>query len=198
MNPAVLEWSAVACSILGVWLMARRWMLAWPVGLVSVALYALVFADARLYSDALLQGVFAGFLVYGWASWHRQAQQDGQIAIVPLARAALLRDLGIGVAAGVALGALMHTYTNAALPWLDAMLATLSLVAQWWQARRHVATWWLWIALDVVYVGMYLIKELHVTAALYVVFVGLAVMGLRAWTAAGSGSPRSAGVAPRR
>ena len=72
----------------------------------------------------------------------------------------------------------------AALPWLDAMLTALSLVGQWWQARRHVACWWIWIAVDVVYVGAYLFKSLHVTAALYVFFLGLAVFGLRAWSAA--------------
>lgn len=184
MSAALLEWSAVAASILGVWLMARRHILAWPVGLVAVALYAVVFIEARLYSDTLLQVVFGGFLLYGWLSWRRHAQQDGAIVIAPLPRRQLLRDLGIGVVFGVALGAAMHTWTDAALPWLDAMLAALSLVAQWWQARRHIATWWLWIVVDVVYVGMYLVKSLDVTAGLYLVFVGLAVMGLRAWTAA--------------
>lgn len=185
MNPAMLEWSAVAVSILGVWLMAQRRMLAWPVGLVSVALYALVFADAKLYSDALLQVAFAGFLSYGWFHWRRQARHDGRISIAPLPPRHRIRDLGIGMAFGIALGAAMHTYTDAALPWLDAMLAALSLVAQWWQARRHAAAWWLWIAVDVVYVGMYLVKSLNVTAVLYLVFVALAVKGLRAWTAAG-------------
>jgi len=184
MNAAVLEWSAAALSMLGVWLMTRRVLLAWPVGLVSVALYALVFAQARLYSDALLQGVFAAFLVYGWVNWRIHARQDGHIHIAPLAPRHLLRDLGIGLLGGIALGAGMHTFTDAALPWLDALLAALSLVAQWWQARRHVAAWWLWIAVDVVYVGMYVVKSLNVTAALYAVFVGLAVMGLRAWTLA--------------
>lgn len=184
MNPALLEWSAVAFSIAGVWLMARRHLLAWPIGLVSVTLYALVFVDARLYSDTLLQIVFGGFLVYGWCNWRRQVQQDGAIVIAPLPRRLLLRDLGIGVLFGIGLGALTHTFTDAALPWLDAMLAGLSLVAQWWQARRHIATWWLWIVVDVVYIGMYLVKSLTVTAGLYLVFVGLAVMGLRAWTAA--------------
>jgi nicotinamide mononucleotide transporter len=176
MNPAVLEWSAVVASLLGVWLMARRRMLAWPVGLVAVGLYAVVFIEARLYSDTLLQVAFGGFLLYGWLSWHRHAEQDGAIVIAPLPRSTLLRDLAVGV--------VMHTWTNAALPWLDAMLAALSLVAQWWQARRHVATWWLWIVVDVVYVAMYLAKSLDVTAGLYLVFVGMAVMGLRAWTAA--------------
>lgn len=184
MNPALLEWSAVTCSILGVWLMGQRRMLAWPVGLVSVGLYALVFAQVRLYSDALLQGAFAVFLVYGWLTWQRRLVDDGRIMIAPLPLRQGVRDLGIGLAGGLALGALMHHHTDAALPWLDAMLAALSLVAQWWQARRHAATWWLWIALDVVYIGMYLVKSLHVTAALYLLFVGLAVLGLRSWNKA--------------
>lgn len=184
MSPALLEWSAVGVSILGVWLMAQRRMLAWPVGLVSVGLYALVFAGARLYSDMLLQGAFAGFLLYGWCSWRQQIQDEGRVGIVALRRGALVRDLGLGVVSGLALGAAMHHFTDAALPWLDAMLAALSLVAQWWQARRHVAAWWLWIGVDVVYVGMYAVKSLHVTAGLYVLFIALAVMGLRAWTKA--------------
>jgi nicotinamide mononucleotide transporter len=181
MNPAILEWSAVGASILGVWLMAQRRMLAWPVGLISVGLYAFVFIEARLYSDTLLQCAFAAFLLYGWINWQRQDRPDGRVIIVPLANHLLARDLGIGTAFGIALGAAMHSWTNAALPWLDAMLAALSLVAQWWQARRHTAAWWLWIVVDVVYIGMYAVKSLHATAGLYLVFVGLAAMGLRAW-----------------
>ncbi|MNV23086.1 Nicotinamide riboside transporter PnuC [compost metagenome] len=181
MNPAILEWSAVGTSILGVWLMAQRRMLAWPVGLISVGLYAFVFIEARLYSDTLLQCAFATFLLYGWINWQRQDRPDGRVIIVPLANHLLARDLGIGIAFGIALGAAMHSWTNAALPWLDAMLAALSLVAQWWQARRHTAAWWLWIVVDVVYIGMYAVKSLHATAGLYLVFVGLAAMGLRAW-----------------
>ncbi|KAF1013400.1 MAG: Nicotinamide riboside transporter PnuC [Stenotrophomonas maltophilia] len=185
----MLEWSAALFSVAGVWLMARRQLLAWPVGLVSVSLYGLVFAQARLYSDTLLQVAFAAFLAYGCLNWRQHARQEGHIRIVPLARRQLLRGLCVAVAGGLALGALMHFSTDAALPWLDAMLAALSLMAQWWQARRHVAAWWVWIIVDVVYVGAYLVKSLHVTAALYLFFVGLAVMGLRAWTVAGRQPP---------
>lgn len=184
MNGVVLEWTAALCSILGVWLMARRRLSAWPVGLLSVTLYGLVFAEAKLYSDTLLQVAFGGFLIYGWLNWRQHAADEGSIRIVPLAQGKLLRDLAIGLCGGVTLGAGMHSFTDAALPWLDAMLTALSLVGQWWQARRHVACWWVWIAVDVVYVGAYLFKSLHVTAALYVFFLGLAVFGLRAWSAA--------------
>ena len=197
MSAEALEWSAAALSIAGVWLMTRRRMIGWPVGLISVALYALVFAEAKLYSDTLLQVMFGGFLVYGWMSWRRNAEADGLVSIVPLAGRRWLLDLGVGIAFGLALGAAMHTFTDAALPWLDAMLAALSLVAQWWQARRHVAAWWLWIVVDVVYAGMYVGKSLNVTAALYVVFIGLAVLGLRRWTAAGRHEPRVPSSLPR-
>jgi nicotinamide mononucleotide transporter len=176
-----LEWIAAAVSIAAVWLTARRHLLGWPVGLVSVALYAGVFVDARLYSDALLQGAFAGFIVYGWWRWKANLGEDGRVRVTPLHRAAMWRDLTIGMIGALALGAFMHTWTDAALPWLDAALTAFSLVAQWWQGRRHVAAWWLWIVVDVIYTGQYLYKSLDVTAALYLGFVGLAIMGLRQW-----------------
>lgn len=188
MNAQTLEWLAAAVSVAAVWLAARRHLLGWPLGLVSVALYAGVFIQARLYSDALLQGAFAGFIGYGWWRWKAHLDGDGLVQVAPLARRAMLRDLACGVVLAVALGMVMHTFTDAALPWLDAALTAFSLVAQWWQARRHVAAWWLWIVVDVIYTGLYLYKSLDVTAALYLGLVGLAVLGLRHWRRAGDPS----------
>ncbi|WP_440976292.1 nicotinamide riboside transporter PnuC [Pseudoxanthomonas winnipegensis] len=189
MNIDALEWIGAAVSVAAVWLAARRHMLGWPVGLASVALYALVFVDARLYSDALLQVAFAGFIVYGWRRWKANLDDDGLVRVATLAPGAALRDLGLGALGALLLGFCMHRYTDAALPWLDAALTAFSLVAQWWQGRRHVAAWWLWIVLDLIYVGLYLFKSLEVTAALYLGFVGLAVMGLRQWRRAAQATP---------
>ena len=47
--------------------------------------------------------------------------------------------------------------------------------------RKILENWVLWIVADVVYVPMYIYKGLPVTAALYAVFLGLAVIGLRSW-----------------
>jgi nicotinamide mononucleotide transporter len=70
---------------------------------------------------------------------------------------------------------------GAALPHLDAALTSYSLVASWWQARKHTANWWLWIAVDLVYIGEYLYKGLRLTALLYLLLVALAVLGLWDW-----------------
>ena len=64
---------------------------------------------------------------------------------------------------------------------LAVYFCAFSLVGQFWQNRRHVAAWWMWIAVDLIYIGMFVNKQLFVTALLYTGFVGLAVKGLRDW-----------------
>ncbi len=179
-----IELLAAGLSAWGVWLTTRRRPLCWPIGLVSVLIYAWVFIGVRLYSDALLQGVFATIILYGWWRWSKNLGDDGRVRIAPLPFKRALSNLGVGAMGALALGAFMHHQTDAALPWLDAALAAFSMVAQWWQARRHAATWWLWIVVDVIYIGMYLHKDLWITAILYTGFLLLAVSGLRAWNTA--------------
>jgi len=178
------ETAAAVLSVSAVWLTTRRSPWCFPVGLLSVSVYIWVYAGARLYSEVLLQCFWVVMLVAGWWRWLRHLDATGHVRVAPLQR----RDAGLhllaGVAGGLALGFAMHRYTNAALPWLDAMLTALSLVGQLWQNRRHVAAWWMWIVVDVVYVGMFASKHLFVTAILYVGFVALAAKGLRDWTRA--------------
>jgi nicotinamide mononucleotide transporter len=184
-----IELIAAILSAWGVWLTARRRPLCWPVGLVSVLLYGGIFVDAKLYSDALLQAIFAGFIVYGWLRWRAHLDDHGQVRIAALAPRAMFTHLGLGTLGALALGAAMHYYTDAALPWLDAALTAFSLVAQWWQARRHIAAWTLWIIVDVLYVGEYLYKSLSITALLYAGFVVLAAIGWRQWRRAAQAEP---------
>lgn len=178
---SAFEVSAALVSAAGVWLTARRSPWSWPVGLVSVIAYAWIFIEAKLYSDTLLQVVFAVLILYGWQRWLRHLDDTGHVRVTALDRRSAILHLAVGTLAALALGFGMHRWTDAALPWLDAALTAFSLVAQWWQARRHAAAWWLWIVVDVIYVGEYVYKDLPVTAVLYAGFVVLASMGLRAW-----------------
>ncbi len=83
----------------------------------------------------------------------------------------------------VVLGMLMSR-VGAALPHLDAALTSYSLVASWWQARKNIASWWMWIVVDLIYVGEYAYKNLWITAVLYIALVVLAVVGWREWRSA--------------
>ncbi len=177
----MMELIAVIASALGVWLTARRHVLSWPIGLVSVALYAVIFYEARLYSDAMLQGFFAAMGIYGWWRWTRHLDDDGLVRPAPLRQGLAARDLVLGAMAALLLGYVMQRWTNASLPWIDAGLTCFSLVGSWWQAKRHIAAWILWIVVDVIYVGMFIFKSLDLTAVLYAGFVLLAIHGLLHW-----------------
>lgn len=175
-----LEIAGVVTTTLGIWLGTRRLLVCWPVVLAADFIYLIVFYRARLLSDALLQIFFIAFTLYGWWHWWRGVQEEGEVRVVPLRWTGWLAGLAAGALGAVLLGALM-TRIGAALPHLDATLTSYSLVASWWEARKHTANWWLWIVVDVAYVGEYLYKNLWPTALLYAGLVALAVVGLVEW-----------------
>ncbi len=177
----LLEIIAVVVSFVAIWLTARRNLLCWPLNLVACALYFKLFLDVRLYADMALQAVFGIGILYGWVVWARGSRDTGTVVVMPLARAQALAGLGAGVVGAVAIGWFTSTHTDAALPWIDATLSSFSLVAQYWTARRHRESWLLWIAVDVAYIGMFVVKGLLPTAGLYAVMIGLAVAGYRSW-----------------
>jgi nicotinamide mononucleotide transporter len=175
-----LELAGFITTALGIWLTTRRLLICWPVVLAADILYLVVFFQARLFSDALLQVFFIAFTLYGWWHWWRGVRQEGEVRVVPLSWRSMLAALVAGAVGSILLGLLMARI-GAALPHLDATLTSYSLVASWWQARKHTANWWLWIVVNVIYVGEYVYKNLVPTAILYAVLVGLAVLGLRDW-----------------
>jgi len=182
-NYIAAHWEELAgfvTTCVGIWLTTQRTLLCWPVVLAADIFYLAVFYQARLYSDALLQVFFVAFTLYGWWHWWRGVRTEGEVRVVPLSVQGWIAGLIAGAAGAIALGWVM-VKIGAALPHLDAALTSYSLVASWWQARKHTANWWLWIAIDGVYVGEYAYKDLWMTAVLSVVLVALAVLGLRDW-----------------
>jgi nicotinamide mononucleotide transporter len=175
-----VELAGFLTTWVGIWLTTRRLLICWPVVLAADILYLAVFYHARLYSDALLQIFFVAFTLYGWWHWRRGVGEDGEVRIVPLSLRGWLAGLAAGAVGAVLLGWLM-VKIGAALPHLDAALTSYSLVASWWQARKHTANWWLWIAIDGTYIGEYAYKDLWLTAVLSAGLVALAALGLRDW-----------------
>jgi nicotinamide mononucleotide transporter len=176
-----LEIVAALFGAVSVYLSARQHVASWPTAIVNVLLYVVIFRDARLYADMGLQFVYAGLSAYGWYEW--KFGGAGRTAL-PVARTParlwpVLAALGVGGAA--LLGYLFSRHTDAASPVLDSALTATSLVAQWMMTRKLLENWLLWIAADVVYVPLYLSRQLYPTAVLYAVFLGLAVKGYVDW-----------------
>ena len=177
------NWVEVAgflTTVVGIWLTTRRVLLCWPIVLAADLLYLVVFYQARLLSDAMLQVFFAAFTLYGWWHWWRGVREVGEVRVESLAVGSLIAAVLLGAAGSFVLGEITKRL-HAALPFLDATLASYSLVASWWQARKHTANWWLWIVINLAYIGEYIYKDMWLTGVLYAGLVFLAVLGLRDW-----------------
>jgi nicotinamide mononucleotide transporter len=176
------EVAAFLFGVAAVWLTTRENPWCWPLGLVNVALSGIVFYEARLYADTGLQGIYFALCLYGWHAWLRGGEDKGALAVSRAPRRWLAGLGGVGVAAAIGLGLALRRYTDASIPFWDSSTTAFSLVAQALQTRKWIENWPLWIAVDVVYVGMYLYKSLFLMAGLYLVFLALAVLGHLEWT----------------
>lgn len=177
------EVAGMVTGLLCVWLTVRAHVACWPVGILSSAAYAWFFyGHLKLYADALLQLFFIASSLLGWWQWLHGGQARTELPVTRLdTRGRLLSGLATALAS-VSVGWMFARFTDASLPWLDAATSGMSVTAQLLLVRKKVESWVLWIAVDVLSVGMYVAKQAHLTAVLYLLFLALAVRGLLEWT----------------
>jgi nicotinamide mononucleotide transporter len=181
---APCSWAEVLGDLTGVacvGLVARQNLWNWPLGLANNVFWALLFLRAKLYADSTLQLVFFAVGVYGWWRWV-VPRRDGIAIAVRHTRAREWWSQGITVVVATALvGAWLSRATDSPAPLADASVFTLSLAATWGQAQKLLESWWLWIAVDVLSVPLYVSRGLYPTALVYFGFGLLCIAGLRAW-----------------
>jgi len=176
-----------------VYLVTRENIWNWPLGVITAAFYIVVFARSGLYSDTGLQVVYLVLSLYGWWHWTHGTRREREraaaggitskgpvvVSHVP-AREFMLLAL-IGIAFWLLLYAITSRIPGVNSPLLDSALASTSLVAQYMMTRKYVENWILWIAVDVLYIGLYYVRNLHLTAVLYTVYLALAILGYIQW-----------------
>lgn len=176
----LLETSGVITGTLCVYLAAKNKVWNWPFAIISVIIYIFIFWDAKLYADMGLQFYFLIMNFYGWYFWSRKdtSKKASVSSITP--KEIVLSVIGIFVfTAG--LGFFLFKGTNASFPFIDSFCTACSLVAQIFLARKVMENWLIWIFVDIIYVGVYMTKDLNLTAGMYALYIYIAAMGYVEW-----------------
>ena len=168
-------------GVANVWLVTRQSIWSWPLGVLNALFYVVVFARTGLYSDTGLQVVYFSLSLYGWWHWRRGGPAHAPVVVTRTPPRLASRLAIITLCTWIALAVITSRIPGAALPWLDAILVATSLVAQWMMTRKLLENWVLWIAVDVVYIGLFAHRGLPLTAILYAIFLGLATLGYVEW-----------------
>jgi len=167
-----LEIAANAVVTVSIWLAARNHAATWPTGIVGCALFSVVFLHNQLYADATLQLFFISTSVIGWWQWFHPAlpNTEGQRPITQAKRETLIWMVIAGIVVASAYGWLLHRFTNAFMPYMDAAVLALSVIAQCLQMQRKIETWPFWLGVNTLSVGLFAYRGLTLTAILYAAY----------------------------
>jgi nicotinamide mononucleotide transporter len=187
--PSYLGWWSIApaeawgfaTGFVCVWLVVRQHELNWPIGLGNNVLFFVLFLQGRLYADMALQAVYFGLGVYGWYHWRFGARG----VPLPVTRTTRTEWLVIALTLPVLTAGLRELLVavNGAAPLWDSVTTVASLTAQYLLTRKRLENWLFWIAADLVYIPLYVSRDLPLIALLYTIFLGLCLVGARSWLA---------------
>jgi len=177
-----LEIAAFGLSLWMVWCNLRVDATGWPLAILSSLLYALLFAHSKLYGEATLQLFFIVIAAWGWQQWLRGRNASGQALVVHrMSRNSRLRVAVATLAAWPLVGLLLKGTTDSDVPFMDALPTVGSVTGQILLGRKLIENWAVWLAVNVLSVGLFAYKGLWLTVLLYTVFGLLSWVGWRAW-----------------
>lgn len=176
--PTPLEAGANAFNLASIFLAARNSVHTWWTGILGCILLGILFFQVRLYADMCLQAFFIATSIIGWRHWSR-GQQAAPVRTTPLPQ------LGIYATAAAAFTGIwawvLLSFTNAAAPWTDSAVLSLSVAGQLLLMHRRVESWWFWVAVNALSIPMYFSRGLNLTGALYILFLVNSIWGLWRW-----------------
>ena len=178
-----------------VWLTVKQNIWNWPIGIANNVFYIVLFFEARLFADMSLQIVYVVLGALGWYWWLHGGADRTRLLVskINLPHAAVLAV--ITIVATTSLTFFLQSVNDSA-PFLDALTTVLSLVAQYMLTRKLLENWYVWITVDVIYIGLYIYKELYLTGFLYAIFLGMCIVGLVQWRKAFLNEPVAPAAAP--
>lgn len=176
-----VEVAGFATGALCVWLVVRRNIWNFAVGMANNVFFLVLFLQAGLYADAWLQVLYFGLGAIGWYWWLHGGADRAALVVRRTPHRAWVGIVMLITGLAWVVHTLLTSHTDSTVPVADALTTALSLGAQLMLNRKWIGNWLLWIIADVIHIGLYIHKELYLTAALYAVFLALCVVGWRQW-----------------
>jgi len=191
-----LEFFGTIFNLLCVWLVARNNIWNWPLGIIGVIFFGVLFYQIQLYSDLIEQFYFLITGFYGWWAWWHYKKKDNSGEHKKEFKVSHNKIWQNGIYIGiVAVGTLVmgnvmgniHNYLPnifqmpASFPYLDAFTTVMSFTATILMIYKKIECWPLWIAVDVIGIGLYFAKGVVFVSILYFIFLILASRGLYNW-----------------
>ena len=177
---SVAELLGFVTGAASVWLTVLARISNFPVGIANSAFFLVLFLSARLFADSGLQVVYIVLGFAGWWQWLRGGPERSRLRVARSGWPLLASCVVFAALATWGLTVLLEAVHDIA-PFWDALSTAVSLAAQFLLNCKKIENWALWIAADLVYIPLYVVKRLDLTAVVYVLFLAMCLAGLGGW-----------------
>lgn len=177
-NWSVIESLAVLFSLLYVILAAKENIWCWGAALISVSLYIYICYTAKLYPETGLQIFYLIMAIIGYFTWNKKSKEK----IKEWSEFKHLIIIILGALFSFIMGFYFFTYTESAMPIIDSITTTFSIIATYMVVKKVLGNWLYWIVIDLLSVYMYFHRDLHLTSLLFVAYATIAVFGYISWS----------------
>lgn len=177
-----VELFGVITGLIYVYLEIKENIWLWPVGILTSAFFIVVFFDSKFYADMGLQFYYLVISIYGLIIWIAKKDIDkSDIKIRNIRKKELIKYIIASVLVYNVIYYILVKFTDSPLPGWDSFTTALSIVATFMLAHKIIEQWWVWVLVNIVSLGLYIYKELYLTAFLFVVYAIMAVVGYIEW-----------------
>jgi len=176
-----IEITAVILAVFYLILAVRQNILCWICGIISSVLYFFIMHSASLYMEAYLQifYIFMGF--YGWSQWRINTSNTSNFVVNTWNKSQHLFATSIVLILSIVSATLLRFFTDAALPFLDALVAWGAVVATYMVAKKLLENWIYWLVIDSISIFLFISRDLFPTAFLFVIYIIIIIYGYRSW-----------------
>lgn len=158
---------------------ANIWL--WPVGVIMPIVYIVIFYQNKFYADMTFNVYYLFASIYGWYIWAKSLEKTDQGLISHLPKGYIAGLIATFVAIFAVIAFLLINFTDSEVPYGDSFTTTLSILAMWMLAHKHIEQWLLWIVVNAVTAVLYYSKELNITVVLFVVNFFVSILGYMKW-----------------
>jgi nicotinamide mononucleotide transporter len=176
-----LESTAVIFAILYLILAVKQNILCWTAGIISSVLYFFIMQKAGLYMEAYLQVFYVVMGIYGWSQWSASNASNPNFIVNTWSKYQHMIAISIILALSLLSGFLLERYTDAALPFLDALVSWGAVVATYMVAKKLLENWIYWFVIDATSIFLFIERGLWLSAVLFATYLVIIFFGYQSW-----------------
>ena len=174
---------AVILAIVYLLLAVKQNIWCWLAWILSSCLYCYIMYSVGLYMESGLQVFYIVMGIYGWSQW-KQSKSDTVFEVFTWTPIQHCFSIFLILFLTVASGYLLDQFTQALLPFWDALTTWGAIMATYMVAKKVLENWLYWFAIDLISVFLFASRELYLTAFLFFFYLFIIVIGYRSWNQA--------------